>query len=307
MSSRIVQSLPSPDIDKSLRIIQSNKAPYLLVLPTILFLLTLIWLPFFHGVWMSFHQWPLTGTKEWTGLSNYTRLFTWDVFYTSIKATTVFATSTIIQLIVALVAALVVNKLDRLQNIVSGSLLISYTMPPVVTGTIWVFLLNPDFGPIFQFLRDVSLLENAIYWSANGTPALIVITLVNSWTFWPFMFIIILASLDSIPNDQYECAKVYGANRLQTLLWVTLPQLKSAILVAISIRMIWNLTKVSQPLQMTGGGPSYETSILAILLYRFAGEGQMGLAFAIGVVLLAITLVFSAVFIWMFEKEADRR
>jgi ABC-type sugar transport system permease subunit len=104
------------------------------------------------------------------------------------------------------------------------------------------------------------------------------------------MFLIILASRESIPDEYYETAQVYGSNRVQTFLRITLPQLKSAILVALSIRLVWNLAKVSQAFQLTQGGPGYETSVLGVLLYRFAySDGQFGMGFAVGMFLLAVT------------------
>jgi multiple sugar transport system permease protein len=275
----------------------------LLVLPTVLFLLLLLWFPFVRGVWMSLHDWPFLGDPEFIGLENYSYLFGWEVFYTSLKATLIYSTATVLQLVLALTFALLVADLSSFENIISGLYMIPYTMPPVVTGAIWLFILDPSFGPFFQVLMDLGILEGPIYWGVNGDLAITVVTLVTAWTFWPFMFLVILASRQSIPDEYYEAAKVYGASRWQMLRRITLPQLKSAILVALSIRLVWNLAKISQPLQMTGGGPGYETSVLAILLYRFAyNSGDMGQGYAVGVVLLAITLVFVALFIREFER-----
>ena len=253
---------------------------------------------------MSFHRWPLVGDPLWIGLENYTMLFSWDVFYTSLRATLIFSSATVLQLGVALAAALLVANTDTFENLLSGAYILPYTMPPVVTGTIWLYLLDPSVGPLFDYLIDLGLLEKPIYWTTSGDASLAVITLITTWTFWPFMFLILLASRQNIPSDHYEAAKVYGASRLQMLWRVTLPQLKSAILVAVSIRLIWNLSKISQPLQITGGGPGFDTSILGILLYRFtAQEGALGRAYAVGIVLLVITLVFVALFIREFERS----
>jgi ABC-type sugar transport system permease subunit len=276
---------------------------YALLLPTILFLVLLLWLPFARGIWMSFHQWPFLGEPQWIGMENYSYLFSWDAFYTSISATAIYATAIIIQLVLAVTAALAVAQLSRFQNIVSGSLLVSYTMPPVVTGTIWLYLLNPSIGPVFTWLTNIGLLNSAIYWPVNGMTAITVVTLVTAWTFWPFMFIIILASRQSIPEEHYETARVYGASRWKMLRRITLPQLKSAILIAFSIRFIWNLSKISQPLQLTGGGPGYETSILAVLMYNLAYlDGRLGLSYAVGVVLLLVSLFFMYIFIRTYSR-----
>jgi ABC-type sugar transport system permease subunit len=278
---------------------------YLLVTPTVLFMILLMWGPFFRGVWMSFHQWPFIGDPEWVGLGNYEYLLEWRAFYTSLEATVIFATTVIFQLAIALTASLLVANQNRFKNLLSVTFLIPYTMPGVVTGTIWVFLLNPDLGPFFGYLVEWGLLESPIYWATQGDMALAVVMFAVTWAFWPFMFLVILATLESIPTEQYESAKVYGANRLQRFLRITLPQIKTAILIAVSIRIVWNLVKVSQPLQMTGGGPGYDTSILAVLMYRFAyKQSQMGLSYAIGMVLLIVVLLFVVLFIREFEKES---
>lgn len=290
--------------EKYQRILEDNWFSYALFLPTLLFMVLLLWFPFIRGIWMSFHQWPFIGEPEWIGLGNYEFLFTWEVFYTSLKATVLYSTATLIQLGLAIVLALVVANIDEFKNLIGGIYLVPYTMPPVVTGTLWLYLLEPTSGPISKYLRNINVLEQPIYWSTNGDTALAVVTLVTAWTFWPFMFLIILASREKIPDAHYESARVYGANRSQMFWRVTLPQIKSAILVALSIRLIWNLSKISQPLQLTRGGPGYETSVLAILLYRFAYmDGKLGVGYAVGIVLLVITLLFVALFIREFERE----
>lgn len=285
-------------------LIMANRFSYLLLVPTFVFVVLLLWFPFTQGIWMSLHEWPLIGQPEWVGVGNYAYLFSWDVFYTSLKATIIFASTTIIQLAIAIIAALIVSNLQRFENVVSGAFLIPYTMPPVVTGTLWLFLLNPNFGPVFQYLVEWGILKHPIPWSTLGNWSMAIVTLVAAWTFWPFMFLIILATLENIPADHYEAARVYGASRIQQFLRITLPQLKSAILVAVSIRFVWNMSKVSQILQLTGGGPGFDTSVLAVLLYRFAyRRGAMGLSYSVGIILLLFVLMFIVLFIWEFEQS----
>lgn len=277
-----------------------------MILPTLLFLVLLMWIPFVRGIWMTFFNWPFGGTPTWVGLDNYTYLLSWDPFFTSLKATLWFSLTTAFQLIVALAAALAVREISRFKKAITGTFLIAYTVPPLVTGTIWAYLLAPDLGPIFELLTSWGILGETVYWGTNGDTSMAVITFVTTWTFWPFMFLILSASLQNIDEELYESGRIYGANRLQSFWNITLPHLKSAILVAVSIRLIWNLTKVSQVLQLTNGGPGYDTSILAVLLYRFAyGRGAMGLAYAVGLVLFVVTIGFVFVFIREFEKASE--
>ena len=279
---------------------------YAMLLPTLLLLITILWLPFLRGIWMSFHEWPFFGEKNWIGSGNYQYLFQWSAFYTSLRVTFIYGLTVIGQLALAIAAALTLKHQTRFKDFLGSLLIIPYTLPSVVTGTIWIYILNPDFGPFFKFMEQLGTTNGPIYWSTVGSQALAVISFVGIWSFWPFMFVIIYASVENINEEYYESAKVYKATRYQMFRNVTLPQIKSSILVALIIRTIWNLSKVSQPLQMTGGGPSYETSLLAILLYNEAStNGNLGLSYSIGIILLIGTLALIVVFVREFEQSTE--
>ena len=110
-------------------------------------------------------------------------------------------------------------------------MIISYAMPPVVVGAIWLFLLDPSLGMITHYLLAFGIIDQPIYWFSENLWAKWMITLVASWTFWPFMFLIILSSLQSIPESHYELAEIYGANLWQRFVTVTWPNIRGAILV----------------------------------------------------------------------------
>jgi ABC-type sugar transport system permease subunit len=286
------------------RALQNHWFEYLLFGPTLLFLLIVLWVPFLNGVWMSFHDWPLVGERTWIGLGNYIGLLTWEPFHTSLRATAVFSLTTVIQIVTAIAAALLVKHRDRLTNVLNVVFILPYTMPGVVIGSIWMFLLNPTFGPFQKILLNLGLLQSPIYWQSNGEMAMAVVMFVTSWKFWPFAFLVIYATLENIPEAHYEAARMYGANRWQSFFRVTLPQLRSAIVIAFSIRFVWNLVKVAVPLQMTGGGPGFETSILAVFLYQYAREAQaLGQAYTVGLILFAICLVLIGVVIRNFTSS----
>lgn len=283
------------------QIVVESWFPYLLLTPLLAYLLFLLWVPFFRGVWMSLHNWPFFGQKEWVGLENYRYILSWEPFYTSFKATFMYLSITVMQVALALIASLSLANLNlssRLDTVVNGIYLIPYTMPPVVTGALWILILDPLYGPLFKPLLNQGLIGEPIYWANNSLTAMGGIVIAGGWTFWPFMFLVIHASRESIPAEYYESAQMYGASKIQALRHITLPQIKSAILVAVAIRMVWNLAKVSQPLQMTQGGPGYSTSMLAVLLYRFAFiRGQLGLAYIVGIILFLISLTAVLIFI----------
>lgn len=282
-----------------------NWLAYLFVLPTVFYLAFLWWIPFMWGVRMSFFNWPLFGEVQYVGLGNYYELLAWDAFYVSVKATILYSLQTIPHIVIGTGAALLVWDQKRFAGVISVLFLVPYILPPLITGTLWRHLLNPDLGPVFGYLVEFGILEQPIYWSVEGSTALAAITFVGAWSYWPLVFLLIISSLRGIPSSHIETAKVFGANRWQRFRYVTFPQIKTALLIAVILRIIWNLGKIDQPFQITRGEPGFSTSILGVLLYRVAWVRQeMGLAFAIGIVLAIISLTFVIVFIYMFEKQS---
>ena len=275
------------------------------LLPTVAFLVLLIWYPFIQGVWMSFHYWPFIGEPKWMGLENYRDFLSATYFREVVWATLIYSLSTLFQLILALVAALALNqKFIPLKSIWRGCMIMPYAMPPVVTGAIWMYMLDPELGMVVHYLRKFHILSGPFYWASDPLWAKWIITLVASWTFWPFMFLIILSSLQTIPNSYYELAEVYGAGLWKRFWNVTLPHIRGAILTAVIIRVVWNLAKIDQPFQLTGGGPGYETSVLSILAYRFAFlSGNFGMAFTVGIFLVLLTTLMILPFVKRFQAQ----
>jgi multiple sugar transport system permease protein len=275
------------------------------LLPTTLFMVLLLWLPFVQGIWMSLHNWPLMGEPSWRGLENYRDFIGADYFWTSIEATLIYSLSTLFQLIVALAAALALKQaFVPFKPVLRGVMLVAYAMPPVVVGAIWLFLLDPSLGMITHYLIELGIIDYPIYWFAENTWAKWTITLVASWTFWPFMFLIILAALQAIPQSHYELAEVYGANLWQRFVSVTWPHIQGAILVVVILRLAFNLAKIDQPFQLAGGGPGYETSVLSILMYRFAFmSGDFGMAFTVGMFLVVMTVLLLAPFAFLYQRH----
>lgn len=277
----------------------------LFLLPTVLFMVLLLWAPFLKGIWMSLHNWPFLGEPKWKGLQNYRDFMAAEYFWISLKATLIYSLSTLFQLILALTAALALKqRFVPFKALWRGIMLIAYTMPPVVVGAIWLFLLDPDLGMITHYLLKFGIIDQPIYWQSDNTWAKWIITWVASWTFWPFMFLIILAALQSIPPAQYELAEIYGANAWQRFRHVTWHHIKGALLVVVILRLAFNLAKIDQPFSLTGGGPGYETSVLSILMYRFAFmSGDFGMAFTVGMFLVLITAILILPFAVFYQKH----
>ena len=147
----------------------------------------LLWAPLLQGIWMSLHYWPFIGERKWVGLQNYADFMAADYFWTSIRVTLIYSLSTLFQLILALAAALTLSQTFLpFPALWRGIMLIGYAMPPVVVGAIWLFLLDPSLGMITHYLLAFGIIDAPIYWFSDGAWAKWIITLVASWTFWPF-------------------------------------------------------------------------------------------------------------------------
>ena len=291
-------------LDRARETFQENRFAYLMVLPTVLYLLILVWYPWVQGFVMSFYDWPLFGPKTFIGLDNYTYLLNWDVFHQSVIATLIYGTQTIGHLVFGTLMALIVWKQKRFVAAVSIIFLIPYVIPPLVTGTLFSYLLNPNVGPFFQLMTEWGIMSQPIFWLSDGSSALLVVTLIGVWTWSPLVFLLVIAALEGIPEQYYEVAELFGANTWERFRYITFPQIKTTLLIALIIRIIWNLGKVSQPFVITRGGPGYSTSVLGILIYRLAWlQTAFGTAFAAGIILSLIALIFISVFVYKFEQE----
>jgi ABC-type sugar transport system permease subunit len=278
-------------IVRAVTIVRENYLAYSLVTPIILFLIILLWYPFLKGIWISFHRWIFLGKHEWIGLQNYRWFLGSDLFKTSLIATLIYSSGTLGQLALALIAGVALSqRFVKYKSVLAMAFVLPFAMPPVVSGAIWTFILDPDLGIVMHYFKSLGF--KAIYWQSSPWTAKGIVTLNLIWTFWPFMFIIIYAALQSIPVSQYEAAQVFGAGYWRTILRVIIPQIKLPILAAVILRIIWNLVKVSQVIQLTNGGPGFETSILSVAMYRYAyGFYHFGEAYAIGMILLLLILI----------------
>lgn len=286
-----------------------NWKVYLFVLPALLVIAVMLWLPIFRGAYISFFEWPLrAGQGVWVGLANYMNFITSDAFYASMRMTILMALMAIPQLIIGIAAALAVYHTTRLKDVISTTFLLPFVIPPVASGTILYYFLDPNFGPFFSMLGDLGLIESAIYWRQETWPAVSVVLGSLIWTYWPWVFIIILARRQSVSDELYESARVYGANRLQMFRHITLPHLKGAIIFVVIFRVVQNMLKTAQTWQLTRGGPGYDTSPLSVTLFDFAFTNQqMGRAAAVGIITVLVVVVVVAPLMWWFEQTASQQ
>ncbi len=274
-----------------------NKREDLLYLSPGLSVLAIIFLiPLLYSIGITFVKWTLIRPElgiTFVGLNNYFSILTDSFTYQVLARTFIFLFfAVIIEMILGLLIATVLNWNYFGYSIVQSICLIPFMMAPIVVGFSWKFLLNNTFGPIPQLLTNIglgSLIEIPLL--ANSKTVLLILILVDVWQFTPFVVLVLLAGMKSLPIAPFEAAEVDGATSWQKFKNITLPLLKSPILVALVMRTLTALRVFDTVSIMTAGGPGSSSEIISFYGYRLAFQSyKMGMAGTIGIITMIIAL-----------------
>jgi multiple sugar transport system permease protein len=249
--------------------------------------LTGIW-PIIDTARISFHQSnPTLGPDVYIGLDNYRQFFESTVAQDTIFFTLFFTiASTILELIFGLMIALLLNSASRLRYFARPINLIPWAIPVVVTGIAFRFAFDGQFGQFTYLMDQVTGLDTAPL--LEIWPARMAVVITNVWRNAPFVAIILLAALQTIPDDLYEPARIDGANALQMFRAITFPLILPITLSAGVFFLIWQIASFDLVLAMTGGGPGKATQVLGYQAYLTAFGGlNFGYGAAISMVLMA--------------------
>jgi multiple sugar transport system permease protein len=274
------------------------------VVPTVLALGLVVMFPTGYLLWMSVSHWVVTEPGIYfDGARNFTTLFGSAEFSSAILITGLYLLfSTAIMLVLAFAFALALS-VPRSPGLLRAIIVMPLVIPPVVAGFTWRFLLNGEIGFLGAWLLPMAGLHLNLL--ADPTGALISIVIADVWSRTPFMFLIFLAALQSIPRDYYEAIRLDGANRLQELLLVTLPMMTGAIAVALMFRIIDALNTFELIYVMTKGGPGRATQTLSLLGWKIGFQGfDLGGAAALGVVMLLVTTIVANIVFRRFMRTS---
>jgi multiple sugar transport system permease protein len=251
---------------------------------------------------MSFVRWnllrPDLGIKP-IGFRNYIKLFSDSFTYETLFRTIYFVVgSVLLELICGLCIALALDTEFKGWKIVQSILLIPFMIAPIVVGFVWRFILNSDYGPVIHFLRQIgfsSLLAEPLLSNPNAVMPVLIIA--DAWQYTPFVTLVLLAGMKAIPREPYEAAYVDGASSFQRFRAITLPLLKSSILVAVVIRTLTSLRVFDIVFIMTGGGPGTASETLAFYGYRTAfNQYNIGFSSAINMLTFSLAILFTIIY-----------
>jgi len=233
-------------------------------------------------------------TGNWT-LQNFTRLIADQFFLRAMVQTVVYAAVALtFEFLIGLGLALLLDTQMRGRSVFRALLLLPMMLPPVVVGVVWRLMLNSNFGAVNGTLKTLGIKTDALTWTASPKLAMASVIVADVWQWTPFMFLILLAGLQAIPQEPYEAALIDGSSAWQTFRHVTLPLLKPAILIALLLRTMDLLRVFDQIFILTEGGPGFATETVSLYIYRTAFRfSNFGYAAAMSFVLLLITNVIS--------------
>jgi multiple sugar transport system permease protein len=273
----------------------------LLLGPCVLYLVVFSIYPLVASLVRSFMNYNQTAnTWSWVGFRNYSELFASSEFWTVVKNTLVLTSAGVaIQVVVGTALALFFNQQLRGSAIVRGILVLPMLLTPIVVGLMWRALLNPEWG-LLNWLA-VKMGFGYVGWLSDSHVALWTLVLVDSWQWTPFVFVIVYARLQALPQEVFEASAVDGASWFQRTLYLTLPLLMPAIVFAAVFRAIDAFRTFDLVYGLTNGGPVQSTSTLSFEAFQNGFEFQRyGYASAVSYVMvigaaIGITLLFRVV------------
>jgi len=274
-----------------------EKFHYFFILPAFLMIFITITYPFIWCLWNSTYHWILGSEPRYVGLYNYYSILLGtnsENFWHSIIITIYLTVGTVfLQLVLGIGLALIITEFRArvASKLLKSICIIPMALPPVVTGLIWgTFLYNPTYGLFNYFLSFFGIPPQL--WTYSPSQALPSIMLILVWQWTPFVILMILAGLESLPTDPVEAALIDGASRWQVIRYIKLPLLKPIILAVAILRTIDTLRAFDIIISTTLGGPGNATEILNIMTYLTAfTHFNIGVASALGTILFLISLI----------------
>lgn len=259
--------------------------------PALAILVGLTLVPIVELVAMSLHEITWSGgASDWrfVGGANYTALARDHLFRAGIANTIVFAgIGVTVQMVLGFVLALFTSKVIRGRTLYRTVFLLPILVPGIVVGAIWKLMYNVDFGIINALAGGFGIAPRD--WLGEPSLALMSVIVVNIWHWTPFCYLLLLAGLESLPQDVYEAARVDGASAWQELVHVTLPMMVPTIVVTLIFRLIVAFKVFDEVYLLTGGGPGTATEVVSFSIYRrFFTEDRAGYGSALSIVTLFI-------------------
>ena len=272
-----------------------------MISPTVIILLIMTAYPLIFTFVYSFTNYNLLRNlrtpAKFTFLDNYVKLLKDPYFQQSIWNTVKFTILAVVfEMLIGFLMALFVNSLRKGQKTMRTLLLLPYLLPTVTVALSWRMMLSPNYGIVNQVL---SALHLPVYnWFSDIHTAFGMLVLIDVWQSAPVVFLLLYAALQSVPQSQYEAARIDGAGRMKILFYVTIPNIKNSLALCALLRTIDSFRLFDKVNLLTGGGPANSTSTITQYLYNYGISSlDFGFGSAGAIVMTVLVLILSSVYI----------
>lgn len=274
----------------------SEKAyPYLSILPVIIVIALFAIYPILYAVRMSFYKYLLTKPNDhpFIGLENFSEVMSSYYFKNALQITSIYTIQAVVGVIIFGVGvAMLLNSKIRLSNTLKIVILLPWAIPSVVSGLLWKWILNADFGILNGILYATGLIESYIPFLADPALAKLSLVMAFIWKEGPLAAIFVLAGLQLIPDELYEAAKIDGGGGWKVFRFVTLPMLRPVLLVIAVYETMTAILTFDTIYVMTGGGPGDSTALISWFAYAEIFKAlNLGHGIALSIIIALITLV----------------
>lgn len=275
----------------------------LLVLPSVIFLLGVIFYPLVNLIWNSVHTYDALLIPQFTGVQNFAHVFTHQLFWSDLARTAIYTVGSVLVFFnVGFAVALSLHKINRFQTLFRGLSLLPWAIPPVTAAMMWRWSLNGQFGVVNDLLVRFQIVDDPINWLTSPTLAMVVLILTDAWIRIPFVALLLLAGLKSISEEIYESAEMDGATPVQQFRHLTLPLLRYPISIVLALQTMFAFRTFDVVAVLTGGGPGKSTELLVKYVHDAAFKMySFGTASAVSIIMLVICF-FLVVFYWKLLK-----
>jgi multiple sugar transport system permease protein len=281
--------------------------PYILSLPALLACI-LILIPFFTAVYYSMLRYRLNlpAMKGFIWFGNYRDFLSDAEFWNTVRVSLLYTGLTVgVELVLGLTIALLLQKPSRFHNIASIMLLLPLMTAPAIAALMWKLMTNPNFGILSYFIQLLGISD--FKWASDPRSALFTVVLVDVWVYTPFIMILLLAGLRSLPQQPFEAAALDGVPRRFVFFRITLPMLMPYIVTASLFRLLDSIQQFDIIYSMTQGGPGNTLLVFQVRSYlEFYQYTNVGKSAALLIILWAITYALSNIFIKQWLKLRER-
>jgi multiple sugar transport system permease protein len=279
-----------------------------MILPALLIISLVSLYPLLRSFWISVHNWNLLRPAEghaFVGLANYLYVWRDPPFQESLRITAIFTVSAVVvEVCLAIGIALLLNRNFRGRTFVRMLALLPWAVPSVVNGIMWKWIMNASYGALNGLLYSLGIIKDYIIWLGSPTLALAMVVWADVWKETPFIMLLVLAALQTIPKDLYEAARVDGANAIQAFFNVTIPLIQPVLFVAVALRTIWALKSFDLIYTLTSGGPSGGTSVVGYYTYLKSFVNlNLGRGAASAYIMTAVVLILVVVYQRVLYRE----